>query len=107
MTTSIKEGANGETAADLHAIMSDIASLQRDLATLAGHFKNGAVNGVSDAARSAAGQIGEQASRAYDNWAVQGDRSVKAISKQIEEQPVMSLLIAFGLGFLGSRLLAH
>ena len=37
--------------------------------------------------------------------AAQGQRSAKAIGRQIEEQPVMSLLVAFGVGFVASRML--
>ena len=99
--------ANGEASPDLRAIISDIASLKNDLATLASHLKAGAVNATSDAARNAVGQLGDQASRAYENLAAQGKRSAKAIGRQVEDQPIMSLLLAFALGFVGSRLLSR
>jgi len=105
MDTTLKTASNGEAGPDLRAIMSDIASLKSDLATLAGHLKAGAVNATGDVARSAVGQLGDRASRVYENLAVQGKRSAQAISDQVEEQPVMSLLLAFALGFVGSRLL--
>ncbi|MDR3440537.1 hypothetical protein [Telmatospirillum sp.] len=101
MVTAIKDAIEAEANPDLHAIMNDIASLKHDLAMLAGHWKDSAVDTTSDAA----GQIGKEASRLYDNLASQGGRSADAIGRQIEKQPVMSLLLAFALGFLGSRLL--
>jgi hypothetical protein len=39
--------------------------------------------------------------------AAQGERSMKALTRQVEEQPVMSLLLAFALGFAGSRWLSR
>ncbi len=106
MDTASTGAAYGEANPDLHAILNDIASLKRDLATLTGHLRDGAVNATSDA-RSAAGHLGDEAVRLYENLASQGERSAKAITRQVEEQPVMSVLLAFALGFLGSRLLSR
>ena|ERR1700733_14814406 len=107
MDATLKAAANGEASPDLRAIISDIASLKTDLAALAGHLKAGAVNVTGDAARNAVGQLGDQASRVYDNLAAQGRRSAEAIGRQVEEQPIMTLLLAFALGFIGSRLLSR
>ena len=101
------KAANGETSPDLRAIISDIASLKNDLATLASHLKAGAVNVTGDAARHAVGQLGDQAARVYDNLAAQGKRSAEAIGRQVEDQPVTSLLLAFALGFISSGLLSR
>jgi hypothetical protein len=81
---------------DLESIRADVVSLRDDVRKLAGHLKAGAVNGLSD-----------EASRLYDSLAAQGDRSLDAISRQVEEQPVMSLLLAFAAGFIGGRLIAR
>jgi hypothetical protein len=92
---------------DLDAIVSDLASLRRDFATLMDHLKIGAINGANGAARDAAGRLGDEAERLYGNLTAQGERAVKAVGRQVEEQPVMSLLLAFALGFAGSRWLSH
>jgi hypothetical protein len=92
-----------ESNPDLDAIVSDLASLRRDLAALTAHLKIGAVSGAKGAARDVAGE----AERLYGNLAAQGERSMKALGRQVEEQPVMSLLLAFALGFAGSRLLSR
>ena len=105
--TSTTHDAKGETGVDLQAIMKDIVALQNDFAALAGHFKTSSLNGAGDAARAAAGQFGDQAAQAYDSVAAQSDRSAKAVIKQIEERPVVSLLLAFCLGVVGARLLAR
>jgi hypothetical protein len=97
---------NGSTP-DLNAIMSDLASLRRDFAALTDHLKSGAIQGANGMARDAAAQLGDAAERIYSNVAAQSERSMKAIGRQVEEQPVMSLLLAFALGFIGSRWLSR
>ena len=52
-------------------------------------------------------QIGDQASRAYENLSDQSQKSVKALKQQVEDQPIGTLLIAFALGFIGSRLFSN
>jgi ElaB/YqjD/DUF883 family membrane-anchored ribosome-binding protein len=85
------------------ALQADVAALKQDLTSLVTHLKTGATNG----AQQAAGQIDEQAQLAYRKISDQGERSIKAISKQIEDQPLMSLLVMLGIGFIGGRLLAR
>jgi hypothetical protein len=103
MTTSATE----ETSSDLRGVMADIASLRSDLAVLAGQFKTSATNNAGDAARRAARAVREQSSRDYDALASRRSWSTKTLSKQIVEQPLIPFLVAFGLGVLGSRLLAR
>ena len=107
MVSTNKNTSNGDATADLQAIMSDIASLKNDIAALAGNLSSSAVNATSDATSRAASQIGEQASRVYDNIAAQSQRSAKVVSQQVEAQPITTLLIAFAVGFVGSRLLTN
>jgi ElaB/YqjD/DUF883 family membrane-anchored ribosome-binding protein len=90
---------------DLDAIVADLATLRSDFAALVSQMQSAALNGTNDAADSTLGQLGERASRLYDRVAEQGERSVKAVGRHVEERPVISLLIAFGVGFIASRLL--
>ena len=46
-------------------------------------------------------------SRIYGNLADRGERSAKAIGRQVAERPAISLLIAFAVGFIGSRFLSR
>ncbi len=96
--------AKPDAPTDFDAIVDDLAALKRDFATLMSQIKSGAVKGASDAAENTLDQLGDRAHHLYDNLAAQGDRSIKAIGRQVEEQPVISLLIAFGIGFIVSRL---
>ena len=95
-----------EASPELQAIMGDVAALKRDLATLIRQMKIDAGDDVA-CERSAVGQLGDEALRTYEALAAQGDRSIKALGRQVEEQPVASLLLAFAVGFLGSRMLSR
>jgi ElaB/YqjD/DUF883 family membrane-anchored ribosome-binding protein len=95
--------ASTDTANDVNALREDIAALQRDVGILLGHLKAGAANG----AQSAADQLEEGATRAYRHIAAEGARSVKAVERQVEDRPLMAVLIAAGVGYIGGRLLSR
>jgi len=90
-----------KTETDLEKLMADVQSLKRDIAALAEHSRGTLWAGASDTANA----ISAEASRLYDGVASQSRRSAKAVSTQVEEQPLLSILIAFGIGFLGGRVL--
>ena len=107
MSAAAKIHPIDESSPDLAAIESDLASLRRDITTLTDNLKIGAVNGAKGAAHDAAGRLGDEAERLYGKLAAQGERSMTAIGRHVEEQPIMSLLLAFALGFAGSRWLSR
>ena len=88
---------------DLNALQADLAALKRDVSGLMEHLKLGATNG----ARSAAAQLDDGARQFYNDVAAKGDLSAKAISRQIEEQPLVALMIALGVGYIGGRVLSR
>ena len=87
----------------LASFQDDLGVLRRDLATLVGHVKDGAANGAGNVTA----QLDDGAHRLYRNVAAGGNRSAKAVSKQIVDQPVAAVLIALGLGYLGGRFLSR
>jgi ElaB/YqjD/DUF883 family membrane-anchored ribosome-binding protein len=89
------------TESDLSQLIQDVQSLKRDLASLADHSRGTLWQGASDTANA----VSAEAQRLYDGVAAQGRRSAEALSTKVEEQPLMSLLIAFGIGFIGGRIL--
>lgn len=107
MSAIVKGNSELETNSDLDAITGDIAALKRDLGALAEHFKAGPIDGATSAARDAAARVTGEARRIYGSLAEQGQSSVKALGRQVEEQPVMALLVAFGIGLIGGRLLSR
>lgn len=90
------------SAADINAITADLAALRADFARLAGHIKDRA----ADAAGTTAGQVSAETSRLVGAASDAGKSSVKAIERQIDEHPLAALMLAFSLGFIGSRMLA-
>ncbi len=98
---------DADTKADFDAVAADLAMLKRDMAALMSQLKSGAVRGAKEAAENTFDELSERASDLYDKVAAQGERSAEAISRRVEEQPIASLLIAFGVGFIVSRLLSR
>jgi len=107
MQATAKGALEVEKVSDLEAIVNDIASLKRDFGALATHLKSGAVDSAAEAARDTSARLSDEAKRLYGNLAEHGQHSVKALGRRVEEQPVISLLIAFALGFIGSRILSR
>ena len=90
-----------ENGQEYQAVLADLASLRADISALAAHVTNGSMR----AATTAANDMTAEAARLYDGAAAAGKSSAKAVEAQIEAHPLMSLILAFSLGFVGSRLL--
>ena len=97
MSDTVKARTNG---ADLDTVRDDIDTLRKDLARLMEHVKSGALHNI-------AGQVedmSDEARRLYNRALTEGERGADALARQVEERPMMTLLIAFGLGFIGGRM---
>jgi hypothetical protein len=84
-------------------LQDDIAALKRDVAALIDHLKLGATAGV----QSASGQIDDGAHRVCRTVSAEGERAARAICRQVEAQPLMALLVALGVGYVGGRMLSR
>ena len=104
MNSTTKAKATLETPIDYNALVDDLAALRRDFAAMMSQLKAGTVDGVNDAAENAIGKLSEQASAIYEKARAQSERSARTLGHQVEEHPVASLLIAFGAGFIASKL---
>jgi ElaB/YqjD/DUF883 family membrane-anchored ribosome-binding protein len=91
-----------DASAEFKAMMAEFATLRGEVAVLAGRMKSTAVH----AAENAAGQISGEATRLMGSVSDAGKSSVNAVERQVEAHPLASLMVAFSLGFIGSRLLA-
>ena len=94
-------------APDIYQLKEDVLALTRDLAALTDKMKTVAVDGPSETVRGSVEELGDKARILYEQVAAQGERSAKAVSRQIEVQPILSLLVAFAVGFCVSRLLSR
>lgn len=84
-------------------LQEDIAALKHDVASLLEHLKLGATAG----AQSAGEQLDEGTHRVCRGLAAERDRAATMVRQQIEEQPLVALLIALGVGYVGGRLLSR
>jgi ElaB/YqjD/DUF883 family membrane-anchored ribosome-binding protein len=98
---------SAKNQSDLSAIGADVALLKRDISRLTDHVKNGTFDLAKGSTQAAVGRLSDEVDRLYGSLSKQGARSVKAISRQVEEQPLASLLVAFGIGLISGRLLSR
>ena len=105
MNSTTKTNSDVEMPADFNAVVENLAALRRDFAALIGQMKSGAFKGANEAAENVLGELGDRANHLYDSVTARGQRSAKALGRRVEEQPLVSLLVAFGVGFIASRML--
>ena len=92
---------------DLSTIGDDVVLLKRDISRLMDHLKNGTFDVATESTQEVVERLSDEADRLYRSLTKQSERSVKAISRQVEEQPLASLLVAFGIGLISGRLLSR
>ena len=86
---------------DLELFRDDLGALKRDVANLIEHLKGGAANTVQNAADEV-----ERRVRSFRQQAgAEGDRSTKALNLFVQNQPLVALSIAVGIGYVGARVL--
>lgn len=91
--------------ADLGKIREDIAALTRTLGdTAAAEVKAGGAR-LNQAAHAAAQTARERAQRLAETARAQGEEGLAALEDRIEQNPVTSVLVAFGLGLVIGKLL--
>ena len=96
-----------KNSSDLDTLGDDVALLKRDLSRLVEHVKNGSYDVAKESTKDAVERLSGEADRLYRTLSKRGDRSIKAIGRQVEEQPLASLLVAFGIGLISGRLLGR
>jgi hypothetical protein len=88
---------------DLAILRNDLSTLKQDVASVIEHLKAGITHG----AQSAASRVDDGSRQLYRDAAAEGERSIKIVRDRTERQPLAALLLAFGVGFVGGRLLAR
>lgn len=86
---------------DFEAIREDIDVLRSDLARLMQHVKSGTFRNLAGRVE----EMSDDARRLYDQARAGGERSAEVLVRQVEERPLTSLFVAFGLGFIGGKLI--
>ena len=90
--------------ADYDTLQQEISDLRRDFATLLEGLR-GKGDGIAKDAEETIRELAGQAQRIYDDLSRTGRHSLDKVGRTIEERPLVSILVAFVLGFIGSRLL--
>lgn len=104
MNSSAKVKPGSIDTVDFDAIVRDLAALRQDFVDWMSQIKSGALKDANGTAENIPDELSGRASHLYESVTAQGERSVKAVTRQVEERPVVSLLVAFG-GLIASRLL--
>jgi hypothetical protein len=90
---------------DMETIVNDFAVLKRDIGRILEHVKSATVDTAVDTAQDLASQIGDEAAGLYKDLSRRSQRTAKVINRKVEDNPGLSLLVAFGMGILVSRLM--
>ena len=98
---------SAKNASDLDAIGDDVALLKRDLSRLMEHMKNGTYDVAKETTHDAVARISDEVDQLYRGLTKQGGKSIRTVSRHVEEQPLASLLVAFGIGLISGRLLGR
>jgi hypothetical protein len=86
---------------DIARVREDLVILKRDVASLIEHIKGGATNNVQNAAN----QVERHVLSLRQEAGAQGERSAEAVRVFTEQQPLVALIIAAGIGYVGARVL--
>jgi ElaB/YqjD/DUF883 family membrane-anchored ribosome-binding protein len=92
------------SGADLEAIIDDIAALKKDLQKALQQVKKLNLDDALDSARDMADDLTEEAADLYKDVQKRGRKHLAAVERQIDDQPIASLLMAFAAGFVISKL---
>lgn len=104
----LRKKLQNANASDIEAIVADLAQLKRDVTKALQHVKSlsldDALDGALDGARDLADDLGDEAADLYKTLQKRGRRTAKVVEKQIDDQPIASLLMAFAAGFVISKI---
>jgi ElaB/YqjD/DUF883 family membrane-anchored ribosome-binding protein len=92
---------------DLKALKADIGVLREDLTQLFSNVKETAENKAQQAAQSVKDggeQVGKQVLDAMGQYKDKGGELAGQLEHQVRERPLISVLVAFGLGMMFSRM---
>ena len=88
------------TRDDIEALREDIAALKADLAAAVETMRSNSASTVSGLAQ----QISDEASALYREVTDRGTKATQALESKVEEQPLTSVLLAFAVGYIVSRI---
>ena len=104
--------ANRNLEEEFDTLKADLDTLRKDISSLVSSFGDAATDEVKTRGRRARAAVGRVTDRAGEVWddatneaSRRGREGVAAVKQQIEERPVISLLVAFGVGLVIGKLI--
>ena len=104
--------ANRNLEEEFDALKAGVDMLRKDISSLVSSFGDAATDEVRTRGRRARAAVGRATERAGEVWddatneaSRRGREGVAAVKQQIEERPVISLLVAFGVGLVIGKLI--
>jgi ElaB/YqjD/DUF883 family membrane-anchored ribosome-binding protein len=92
----------------LEAARADIADLKASVASLLEHLQSGAKEvkeDIGDGLKEEAGKLSEQMRELFESFSAGTAKTTTSLEQQIQAQPIRTLAIAVGAGFVLSRLI--
>jgi len=86
---------------DIAMYREDLDAVKHDVASLVDHLKAGATNTV----QNAAGEVERRIRSLGQQAGAERDRSTTALNLFVQNQPLVALTIAAGIGYVGARML--
>ena len=104
--------ANRNLEAEFGTLKADLDTLRKDISSLVSSFGDAATDEVKTRGRRARAAMGRATERAGEVWddatneaSRRGREGVAAFEQQIEERPLISVLVAFGVGLVIGKLI--
>jgi ElaB/YqjD/DUF883 family membrane-anchored ribosome-binding protein len=100
--------ATAEPNDALEAARADIADLKATVASLLEHLQSGAKevkDDLGDGLKQEAGKLSEQMRELFESFSVGTAKTTTSLEQQVQSQPIRTLAIAVGAGFVLSRLI--
>ena len=95
--------ATSHNNTDVKALRDDIDALKQDVQDLLHHLKSAA----QSTGASASAKITDQVDAADAQLRAQATASMAQVERTVSENPLLALLIATGVGYIGGRLLSR
>ena len=100
--------ATPESNDALEAARADIADLKASVASLLEHLQSGAKevkDDLGDGLKQEAGKLSEQMRELFESLSAGTAKTTTSLEQQVQAQPIRTLAIAVGAGFILSRLI--
>jgi ElaB/YqjD/DUF883 family membrane-anchored ribosome-binding protein len=97
-----------ETNDALEAARADIADLKASVASLLEHLQSGAneiKEDLGDGLKEEAGKLSQQMRELFESFSAGTAKTTTSLEQQVQTQPIRTLAIAVGAGFILSRLI--